>query len=216
MTNLTALLVSELETNPARFKVRGGYERLLKALRDPTNSAESVCRALRVHTDYTGDILWTICELEHVEAFVRDASEHISDADPGTAAYAVEIVLRGAHDDNTLQKIVDCLISREDYAVVEHAVRTLSGEGLARIEQVFLATGWPWVSQTLEEIHHHPFELETIQALIEEDRADRRFLGVVLATLASEEDERGIELLENSTQQWIREHGEWAREVFGK
>ncbi|MEM1034694.1 MAG: hypothetical protein AAGN82_30420 [Myxococcota bacterium] len=72
------------------------------------------------------------------------------------------------------------------------------------------------MSQTLEALHQHPFELKNIQALIEEERADCRFLGVVLATLASEEDERGIELLENSTQQWIREHGEWAREVFGK
>lgn len=128
-----AELVGQLRENPSRFRDTGGYERLLRALRQGA-APDALQQALRDGTDLAGDLLWTIAELERVEPFVVQALQYLSSRDKGTAAYAMEIVLRGGREPDDLRAAFDQLHSCDD-AVCQHAVRALAGAGLARLKR---------------------------------------------------------------------------------
>src|SRR5262249_24475584 len=127
-------LVDELRKNPRRFRSTGGYERLLDVLREG-HPTDALTQALVEGSDVAGDLLWTIAELENVEPFAPQARQYILSPDTGTAAYAMEIVLRGGHERGDLRAALDQLRDC-DVAVCEHAVRTLAGEGLSRLREI--------------------------------------------------------------------------------
>ncbi len=200
-------LLKQLEKNPSRFRATGGYERLLDLLREG-HAPDALKIVLQGDTEVAGDLLWTIAELEIVSPFVFESMRHLSNPDIGTAAYAMEIVLRGSQDQSqlrtTLQQLNVC-----DVAVCEHAVRTLAGEGLARLIEILDTVGWTWTTVLGKELSSQALRRQVVEGLVSETSRDRQVLGLVLATLAFEQDPGFAKYLTSSKQAWIREYGEW-------
>jgi hypothetical protein len=202
-------LMDELREKPKRFRATGGYERLLDVLRDG-HAPDAVKQFLSEGTDVAGDLLWTIAELETVEPFVPEARQYLSSPDKGTAAYAMEIVLRAGHEADDLRAALDQLRAC-DVAVCEHAVRTLAGEGLGRLIEVLDGAGCTWSGQLTDKFSGAASRQE-IERLIFDASRDRQVVGLVLATLAWEQDRTFADALARSDEPWIRDYGEWLEE----
>lgn len=202
-------IVEELVANPRRFRATGGYERMLDLLRRG-RASEDLKTVLRDHSDIAGDVLWTVAQLDNVEAFVPEAEMYLSSPDKGTAAYAIEVVLRGGRDTGSLiaalERLQEC-----DLAVCEHAVRTLAGEGLVRITEVLRTAGGAW-SALAKELAVQPVRRETIEALVSHHSRAHQVLGLALVTLACEQDASFADILKVSAEAWIRGYGEWLME----
>lgn len=199
-------LVRELEGNPRRFRATGGYERLLGMLRKGY-SGDAVKRALGEDRDLAADLLWTVAELESVTPYTAEAAHHISSDDKARAAYAMEIVLRGARDPAQLRAALAQLRSSED-AVCEHAVRVLAGQGLTRVVEILTTGGGAWRTVAAD-LSRVPLPPEVIEGLVRDPSRDRRVVGVALATLACEQDARWADWLSRINEDWIRDYGEW-------
>lgn len=198
--------IEELVDNPRRFRDTGGYERMLDLLRRGRAVAD-VKRVIRDHPDIAGDVLWTIAQLDSVDTFVPDAEMYLASDDKGTAAYAMEIVLRGARDAGPLLAALGQLTAC-DVAVCEHAVRILAGEGLDRLAAILQTAGGVWRALA-EELTPDPVRRETIESLISRGSRAHQVLGLTLATLAYEKDGSFAGVLKRSTESWIRGYGEW-------
>lgn len=199
-------IVEEIATNPHRFRATGGYERMLDFLRKGLAFAD-VKALLRDHSDVAGDVLWTVAQLDNVEPFVHDAETYLSSQDKAAAAYAMEIVLRGARDAGPLRAALEHLPTC-DVAVCEHAVRTLAGEGLVRVIEILRTAGGVWRAFA-GELAHGPIRRETIERLASHRSRALQVLGLALLTLACEQDRDLLNLLKVSTEGWIREYGKW-------
>lgn len=202
--------IEDLKRNPRRFRSARGYERLLNLLRDG-HAPDAVKGFLRGDSEFVGDVLWVVCELEHVEPYVSEAVLHISDSDKGTAAYALEVVFRGSHDGAELRTALECLNSSH-VAVCEHVVRVLSGQGLARLRRILQATGWSWAIELADASSGGWLPREMVEELLSDKQA-RQVLGAVLATLAIEKSASAMKVLQNSEQAWIREYAAWLQEM---
>lgn len=200
-------LVDQLERNPRRFQSTRGYDRLLDALRKG-NAPDAVKQALQRNPDFSGDLLWTIAELDDVSAFASDAVHHIKSPDKGTAAYALEIVLRGSMDRGELREAVQVLNSCE-LVVCEHAVRILAGQGLTRLVEILKLAALDWTLPLAKELSVPPVRRELIEGLVSDPSHDRQTVGAALATLAFELDPSFSDLLKLSEEPWIREYGAW-------
>lgn len=199
-------LMKELVSNPRRFRSTDGYERLVELLRQGDEPSE-LKRLLSEGSPLAGDLLWSAAELDSVEAFVEEASAYLSDADKGTAAYAVEIVLRGARAGHELRAALDQLRIC-DSAVCEHAVRTLVGQGSQRLIEILEAVGYTWCSDLARKISNG-LSREDVERLILDASRDRQVVGVVLATLAWERDSAYASTFAGAKEAWIRDYGEW-------
>lgn len=199
-------LVAELQIDPNRFHATDGYHRLLEALRQghPSGPLHEV---LSKESDTTGDLLWTVAELETVEPFVSDARQHMSSSDRGTAAYAMEIVLRGARGRDDLRTALDTLRT-SDAAVCEHAVRTLAGQGVSRLREILEVSNYTW-SRTIADKLSDSILRKDIEALVSDSSPDRQVIGLVLATLSWEQDRSYADCFAYSREGWIRAYGEW-------
>ena len=205
-TDPVGKLVESLARNPDRFRDSGGYERLSHLLESgcPPDAIKSV---LRGDGPIVGDLLWTVTELEDVAPFVSEAVSHLSNEDVGTAAYAMEVVLRGSHHRGQLGAALERLRSC-DVAVCEHAARTLAGEGLARLLDILAAVGDSW--RTLaKELSGKPLRSKLVENLVTAGRRDHQVIGVALATLAYERDESYLDCLVRAEETWVHEYGEW-------
>lgn len=199
-------LVNELRANPKRFRSTGGYERLLEVLREG-RAPDALKEVLEEDSDVAGDLLWTIAELDVVDPFVAQARRHLSSSDKGTAAYAMEILLRGARRGSDLRAALDELRAC-DVAVCEHAVRTLSAEGLERLRAVLEGAGYAWTRALAARLQNH-VPSEEIEGLVSAVSRDRQVVGLVLATLAWQSDAKMAPLLSISGEPWMRNYGEW-------
>lgn len=198
--------IEGLIANPHRFRATGGYERLLSFLRKGRGS-DAVRRVLKGHSEIAGDVLWTVAQLENVAPFVAEAETYLSSDDKATAAYAMEVVLRGAQDAGPLLAALERLRSC-DVAVCEHAVRTLAGEGLDRLVEVLRTAGGAWcvLAKVLES---GPVRREMIESLVLHDSRDHQVLGLAMVTLACEQDKTLANVLKRSTENWVQGYGEW-------
>jgi hypothetical protein len=199
-------LIEELVTNPQRFRAKGGYERMLVLLRSGRASS-AVKLVLRDHSEIAGDVLWTVAQLDNVGAFVPDAVKHISSTDNGTAAYAMEIVLRGAQDPATLVTAMEQLDACS-VVVCEHAVRTLAGEDLVRLTEIAKTLDGTWRALA-ENLTRNHIQRTMLEDLVSHTSRAHQVVGVALATLAYEQDESFAKILEFSTEGWVRQCGEW-------
>jgi hypothetical protein len=202
--------LQELKSDPRRFQKTGGYERLLKLL-ETGGSPAAVKDLLREGGEFVGDILWTVCELDDLGPYVEDAAPHVRDPDRGTAAYAIEILLRAAEQRDHLMFALQALESAP-IPVAEHAALVLAGQGPVRAREVFQRGDWPWAAELVGELLQGSASsdvIATIKTLIADSRPARVLVGLLLATLASEQDDRAIRLLEAS-------HGESMREFAGQ
>lgn len=199
-------LMAELRKNPNRFRATDGYERLLAVLNEG-HSVNALKTTLREGSDAAGDLLWTVAQLASVESFVPEACEHLSSPDKGTAAYAIEIVLRGGDDVASLRAAFDCLRVC-DVAVCEHAVRTLAGDGLGRLREVLGTAGHTWSVALAGELGG-AVSRTRIESLILDGSRDRQVVGVALAALARERDPSFSSSFSLSDQPWIRDYGSW-------
>jgi hypothetical protein len=199
-------LVNELRTSPSRFRATGGYERLLEVLRKGY-APEAMKEILGEGSDVAGDLLRTITELEAVRPFVSEARRYLTSPDKGTAAYAMEIVLRGGQESADLRAALDGLRVC-DVVVCEHAVRTLAAEGLTRLREVLEASGYRWGYDLANKLSS-PVSRREIEGLILDTSRDRQVVGLVLATLAWEQDATFADSFACSDEAWIREYGEW-------
>lgn len=166
---------------------------------------------------FIGDVLWTVCELDDPSPYAEEAARHIDDPDPGTAAYAIEVVLRASHDSNRLGAVLRRL-EVAPIPVREHTVRVLAGEGLLRARDVFRLGNWTWAAVLLDELQDKSGNAEaglaTLRALVGDSREDRLLVGLMVAALASERDDRAIRILEQSERQWVRDFGTQLRRMF--
>jgi hypothetical protein len=199
-------IIEELVADPRRFHATGGYGRMLNLLRSGRAFA-AVRMFLRDHPEIAGDVLWTVAQLDNVKAFASDAEKHLSSPDKATAAYATEIVLRGAQDAGPLLAALERLLVC-DVAVCEHAVRTLAGEGLGRLIWILRTAGGAW--RTLaDELALGPIRRETIEGLVFHGSRAHQVVGLALVTLAYEQDASFADILKLSTEGWIQGYGEW-------
>lgn len=200
-------LLAERRRTPDRFRATGGFERLLSLLQ--IGSAPAAFNdALAEHADHAGDLLWTVVQLDDVAPFVTASIPYLQNPDKATTAYAMEKVLRGARTEMQLRAALDHLASC-DIAVCEHAVRTLVGEGLIRIVEIFQVGGWPWAATLAESLLLRSFRFEILEDLISDSSRERQIVGDVLATLAWEGDRRAAKSLRCSSHDWIRDYGRW-------
>ena len=142
-TNLVSLLVSELRADPVRFRATDGYIRLTKAL-EAGNNPKAVKEYLGEATEFAGDVLWSIAELEDVTDYVGEALHHLASADKGTAGYAMEIVLRAGHAPELRAVFEQWRVC--DEALCEKAACDLSWQGTDRLGEVLAAAGEGWCS----------------------------------------------------------------------
>lgn len=203
--------IEDLERNPKRFLATEGYERLVNLLRDG-HAPDAVKRFLRGNSELVGDILWVVCELESVEPYVSEALLHISDSDKGTAAYAIEVVLRGSRSAAELRTLFERLRSSHA-AVCAHAARVLAEQGVLRVIEVLRATGLAWAATMADNLSRGSLPDETVKDLLTDGGQERQVLGVALATLAIEKSASAMKVLQNSEQAWIREYAAWLQEM---
>lgn len=204
--NVVGKLLDELQMKPRRFRDTGGYERLLDALREG-QSPDALKQALSAPSDVAGDLLWTVAELETVEPFVSEALQYLSSSDKGTAAYAMEIVLRGGQHSADLRAAFDQLRVC-DVVVCRGAVQSLAGAGLTRLMEILEATGREWCCALAETLSDQIYR-EEIERLILDTSRDRQVVGLALATLAWEQDPTYASSFACSDEAWIRDYGEW-------
>jgi hypothetical protein len=206
-------IVKELRSNPRRFQRAGGYQRLLSLLEEGY-SPEPVKELLREDSSFVGDVLWTVCELDNVAPYVEDAALHMGAADRGTAGYAVEVVLRGAQDSAHLRAALS-LLESAPAPVREHAVFVLASQGLARVREIFLLGNWEWAARIADDALSGPLDLEgTLKPLVDDSRAAHQLVGLTLATLAAERDERAVQIVEESRSEWARDLSVQLRRMF--
>jgi len=206
--------LEELTANPRRFQRTGGYERLLQLLQDG-HSPDAVKNLLNGDVPFVGDLLWTICELDDVSPYVAEATRHIAAHDHGTAAYAVEVVLRGGDNMPELQAVFRSL-ELAPLAVCEHAVRVLAGQGTLRVRDIFRLISWDWAASLFDDLADSSHSAQRIlQSLIGDARRDRQIVGLVIATIASEHDDRAVRILEQSSSDWAHEFAVELRRIFG-
>lgn len=199
-------LLEELQRDPSRFRATGGYERLLDRL-ERGDAPDALKRSLAGSSPLAGDLSWTIAELDAVDVFVDEALPYLSSSDRGTAAYAMEIVLRGASAGNDLRAAFDQL-RRCDAAVCEHAVRTLVGLGLSRTKEILATVGYTWCSDLASKLSPEASP-EDIQRLILHSSRDRQVVGAVLASRALEKHPTFAAVFALAHEPWIREYGQW-------
>lgn len=204
--NPVSQLMEELAINPNRFRATGGYQRLLAFLREG-NAPDAMKKVLGADSEIAGDLLWTVVQLEDVAPFVSAAERHLSSRDKGTAAYAMEIMLRGSQNPDQLLAVLERLQSC-DAVVCEHAVRTLAGEGLTRLTEILEAVGGRWRALA-KELSNGVIRREVIESLIADTTRDRQVIGLALVTLACEQDRSFADYLMASGETWIREYGKW-------
>ncbi len=206
-------LLEELKSDSRRFQRTGGYERLLRLL-DGGCSPVAVKELLAEGGTYTGDILWTVCELDDLHPYVGEAVRHIADPDRGTSAYAIEVLLRAANDDAHLKAALHSL-QAAPIPVAEHAAVVLASQGLLRAREVFQSGDWQWAALLMDELLSGSRDAETtIKALVAEPDQSRVFVGLVVATIASEQNERAVAALEESEVAWIRDFAGQLRRMF--
>lgn len=199
-------LIEELVSNPVRFRATGGYERILDLLRAGRASG-AVRMLLRDHSEVAGDVLWTIAQLDNVKAFALEAVKHLSSPDRATAAYAMEVVLRGAEDANALAAAL-MQLETCDTRVCEHAVRTLASEGAIRLTEILNTVGGTW-RVLAEELSGGHFSRGSLEALFRLGSRAHQVIGAALVTLAFEKDAGYVRILKLSTEEWVRQYGEW-------
>lgn len=204
--NPVAALIDELQEDPRRFRSRGGYERLLEVLREG-HPPDAVKAAVSQRAELAADLLWTIAELENVAEFVTVARPCLRSTDKATAAYAMEIVLRGASDGQDVRAALDAL-DASDEAVCEHAVRTLAGEGTGRIRAILQMAAYPW-ARVLGSGLTEPVPRTTIEEFIAHDSRTRQVVGLALATLAWEREPTFAEVAAQAAEDWIRDYAAW-------
>ncbi|MBX3375129.1 MAG: hypothetical protein KF817_14970 [Phycisphaeraceae bacterium] len=200
-------LLAELEHSPDRFRATGGFERLL-ALLEAGVHTDALRRFLHEHPEHVGDLLWTIVQLDDVEPFLSECLHYLSSPDRATAAYAMEVVLRSAKSEAQIGAALNRLVSC-DIAICEHAVRTLSGEGLVRLVEIFRAGGWCWAATLTESLLHRSFRPEIVEELVTDSSRERQIVGMVLATLGQEVDRQSADALRRSVHDWVRNYGKW-------
>jgi hypothetical protein len=206
-------LMEELKSNPHRFQKCDGYGRLLKLLRDG-HSPLAVKELLQGNAEFVGDLLWTVCELDDLAPYAEEAVGHIDDPDRGTAAYAIEVVLRAAHDGDSLGAVLRRL-EAAPIPVREHAVLVLASEGLVRARDVFRLGNWAWADVLLDGLLDGSRDAEaTLRALLGDSREDRLLVGLMVAALASEHDDRAVRILEQSEREWVPDFAMQLRQMF--
>ncbi len=206
-------LLAELIVNPARFQRVDGYSRLLELLQQG-GSPEAVQQFLCRDDSFIGDLLWTVCELDNVDAYVDGARRHIRAPDVGTSAYAVEVLLRSGNRPDFLNEVLDTLRSAP-FQVVDHAALVLAAQGASRASDVFRLGGWAWAEVLFGEIVSGSTAVEaTIENLLAKDSQEHLFVALVIATLASEEDERAVIVLERSQISWVCDFAAQLRRMF--
>ncbi|WP_394851083.1 hypothetical protein [Pendulispora rubella] len=199
-------LVDQLEENPNRFRETDGYGRLVSLL-ERGYPGDAVRRVLqKKDPGFAGDLLWVVAELEDVTPFVSEAVRHLASPDKGTAAYAMEVVLRGARDGSecreALQRLCCC-----DVVVCKAAVQTLAVEGLARLQEILEKAGWTWSTALAKVLSSQPVPRELFESLVADPSCDRQVVGAALCTLAYEQDAAYVKFLTRSEHAWIREYG---------
>lgn len=197
-------LIDELQESPSRFRDSDGYDRLLELLRQG-HAPDALKQLLRENADRAGDLLWTIAELETVDAYVSDALSYLASEDKAAAAYSMEIVLRGAHDEADLRAALDQMRVC-DPAVCHQAVQTLAGGGLHRLISILKNAGYTW-SSTLAARLSEGISREEIEDLTLDTSRDRQIVGVALAHLAWEQDATYARCFARSDEAWIRHYG---------
>jgi len=206
-------ILQELEADPDRFQRTEGYRRLCELLQD-RNSPLAVKELLRGHASFIGDILWTVCELDDLEPYVEEAALHIDDPDRGTAAYAIEVLLRAADENDVLEAALARLESAP-LPVREHAILVLAAQGIARARDVFSLGNWPWAAAVMDDLLDESHDPETmVKTFIADCRPDHLLVGLVIATLVSEKDGRAVRVLEHSELDWVRDFGGQLRRMF--
>jgi len=206
-------ILEELKSDPIRFQKRGGYGRLAELLRDGC-SPIAVIELLRGDTTFAGDLLWTVCELDDPAPYVAAAADHLDASDPGTAAYATEVLLRSAQDGEHLRAALHRLKSAP-LPIREHAILVLATQGLTRAREVFDVGNWGWAAVLVDGLFDGSQDAEaTLVSLISDVRQDRVSVGLVIATIASEQDERAVRILEQSESEWVRNFAGQLRRMF--
>jgi hypothetical protein len=208
--------LEELTSDPVRFQRTDGYERLLARLEEGC-SPTALKEVLREDTSFAGDLLWTVCELDNVEPYVEEAALHLGSPDRGTAGYALEVVLRGAHDSRHLEAALTVLETAPP-PVFEHGVLVLASQGLDRARDVFRVGGWSWAAEQVDELARGPQDIETtvekIAMLVNDPGPDQAFVGLMIAVLASEQDERVVRVLEESGPEQFQSIPAQLRKMF--
>lgn len=205
--------LEELKSSPDRFQSTGGYDRLRALLAEgyPSRALEEL---LAQESSFVGDLLWTVCELEDVARYVEKAVLHLSAADPGTAGYAFEVLLRGARDSEYLQVGLNSLRSAPT-SVREHAILVLASLGFGRAREVFELGSWSWAAELIDEIADGSRSAgATADTLVTDPRAERQFVGLLLAVVGSEQEECALRALEQSEAEWIRSFAGRLRRMF--
>jgi len=206
--------LEELKANPKRFQKTGGYERLLRLLQEGCSPA-AVNDLLKGEATFIGDVLWTVCELDDVSPYVAEAVHHMEASDVGTAAYAIEILLRGGDNRPELQAVFRTLESAP-IAVCEHAIRVLAAQGLLRARDIFRLGDWGWAGSLFDRLARSSHAAEQIlQSLVGDSRQEHQLAGLVVATIASEHDDRAVQILEQSRSAWARDFAGQLRQIFG-
>jgi len=169
---------------------------------------------LAEESSFLGDLLWTVCELEDVERYVEKAALHLGAADPGTAAYAFEILLRGARDGARLEQGLN-LLGAAPAPVREHAVIVLASQGLARVREIFDLAGWRWAAEVVDGVRNGERKVEEmVRELVADPGEERRLVGLVLATAASEHNDGALRILEQSDLEWVCKLAKRLRGMF--
>jgi hypothetical protein len=206
-------ILEQLKADPSGFQRSGGYERLLALLQEG-HSPASVKALLTGNDSFIGDLLWTVCELDDQEPYIEESARHIDSSDPGTAAYAIEVLLRAAQGSKQLQAALQRLESAP-VPVLEHSILVLASQGLSRAREVFSLGGWTWAAALIDELLRGSRHLEaTLETLASDRRQDRVLVGLVVATVASEKDGRAVRILEESKLDWVRKFAEEPRRMF--
>jgi len=206
-------ILEELKANPHRFQRTDGYRRLLELLRDG-NSPLAVKELLRGDASFIGDILWTVCELDDLEPYVEEAALHVDAPDRGTAAYAIEVLLRAA-DGSALLDVALARLESAPLPVREHAILVLAAQGIARARDVFRLGNWAWAAAVMDELLDQSRDPEIrVKTLVADSRQDHLLVGLVIATLVSEKDGRAVRVLEDSELEWVRDFGAELRRMF--
>jgi hypothetical protein len=203
---LVSLLVSELRANPVRFRATDGYDRLTRAL-EAGNNPQALKEYLGEATEFAGDVLWSIAEMEDVTDYVGEALQHLASADKGTAAYAMEIVLRAGHAPELRAVFEQWRVC--DEAVCAKAACDLSWQGADRLGELLAAAGEEWCSALALKLSSSSLTRSEIEGLILQPARERQVVGVVLASIARERDASYLELMALSPEAWIREYGDW-------
>lgn len=205
--------LEELRSDPSKFQKRGGYERLVGLL-ESGNSPLAVDEFLRDDSDLAGDVLWAVCELDDLGPYVQAAARHLNARDPGTAAYAIEILLRAAEDKGYLQAALRQLQSAPA-PVRDHAALVLAGQGLNRARDVFRLGAWAWAAELTDGLLDGSRSPEAaVEALAADLRQDRLLVGLTLATIASEQGEWATRILDRSELESVRKFAEQLRRMF--